>query len=47
MAVGEPEFSLATLMPFPRTVTSVEGVFSRHSLKLELAMEDMGLIMLL
>ena len=47
VAVGAPESSLATLMPLARTVTSVEGVFSRHSLKLELAMEDIGLNMLL
>merc|ERR1719510_2846461 len=47
VAVGAPESSLATLMPLPRTVTSVEGVFSRHSLKLEVAMEDIGLNMLL
>ena len=47
MAVGAPESSLATLMPLARTVTSVEGVFSRHSLKLELAIEDIGLNMLL
>ena len=47
VAVGAPESSLATLMPLARTVTSVEGVFSRHSLKLELAIEDIGLMMLL